>query len=345
MKELVNNGILIEMPKDKRDMESIVEFINTNFVKHIGIIRKVTLDSNSDSTSDLLDLSFLSFIKSPESIIELDLYFDCIDYTPIYRFINLEKLYINIRGKEAIDLARFSKLHKLSTNNLFSLVNLKMSSVKWLCYGSMTKKIECEIELLQQFNQLEDLRLFRINYFPINRLVELKKLKKVWFISCYFKELRGINEIKSLEFINFDNCRQLEQIDGIEQLPNLKVLWFESCSKIKDAFLIRRIKNLKVLLFESIKGIDFSFLENMECENSLECLMLENCGNIESIKFLDNYPVLQAFDCYKTNVIDGNISPCLRMESAWISNKKHYNLKSDQLPFGRSFYEWVEAFN
>ncbi|MDE7337147.1 MAG: hypothetical protein K2N32_03435 [Clostridia bacterium] len=102
------------------------------------------------------------------------------------------------------------------------------------------------------------------------------------------------------------------------------------------------VRNLKILALENIKIEDFSFLENMSCKTTLRCLMLENCGSIDSIKFLEDYPNLQAFDCYNTNVLDGDIEPCLKLESARITNKKHYNLKSDQLPFGRSFYQWFD---
>lgn len=336
MKVSIDGIITIEMPNDCLNIKDIVDYINVNNAEKICI-----MENEDDISDNKYDLSFLNNIERPEDIAEFSIFVNFKDITPIYRFVNLQALNISTTNGELIDLSKFTKLLKLSTCNLYIFANIDKSSVKRLCYGNNLQDVDCELELLQQFSKLKELRFLRVNDFPISQLSRLKALKKLRFTSCGIESLSGIKEIQSLDFLYLDNCDVIFKIEELNEMPNLEVVWFESCCNLTDISIIKHIKSLRVLMLEGIKGNDFTFLESMDCKEKLECLSLENCGDIKSIRFLYNYPKLQAFDCFLTNVIDGDITPCMGLESVWISDMKHYNLKASQLPFGRDFYKWI----
>ncbi len=342
MIKLVDGGITVEFPKDSNNIKGVIEYINEYNVRHISVVIRDRQGDVSDNYKSLYSLQFLNNIKTPENIIEFDLFSEFEDYSPIYKFVNLEKFSVSVGGENIIDISKFVKLKKLQTHKLSPFSNLDKCFVKMLCYGNVTGHLDCETKRLQQMIQLEDLRLFRIYNFSIESICELKKLKKLWFTQCDLENLCGIQKLQALEFINVGHCNKFADVNGVGELQKLKYLWFDTCPKLKDITDVGRSRNLRTLALENIKIGDFSLLENMRSKTSLKCLMLENCGNIGSIKFLEHYPSLQAFDCYNTNVLDGDIKPCLRLESARITNKRHYNMKSKQLPFGRSFFQWFD---
>lgn len=327
-----NGGIGIEFPKDSRRISSIIRYINKHQISHISI--------KGDFTCSF-DLDFLNGIANPDNIKELRLYGDFKDYSSIYRFENVVKLSTNLKGESLIDLCKFKHLLELSTCKLLTFFNLNKSNVKALHYGNAIGRLKCESNLIVQLAQLEDLRISNTKDFTIGMFNNLKKLRLLWLTQCDIENFRDIKYFVDLEFIAIHYCNKFVQIDELDELPKLKYLWLENCSKLNNVTVVENIKNLKVLIMKSLKVKNFSFLKHMECQSTLNCLMLDNCGSLESIKFLDDYFNLQAFSCRQTNVLDGDLTPCLRLESARTSDKRHYNLKEKQLPFGRAFYEWL----
>ena len=340
IKHSSGKGVTIELPKDIWKMAIVIGYINTHKLTNISIVDRDSETSPEHSDTNVYNIGFLNKIKYPEKIVELDLYCNCEDYSPINRFVNLEQFYVYVKDDKVIDLAKFGKLKKLGARRLAPFYNLDKSPLVWLNYGHGDKKINCEIQLVQQLKNLEDLRFFTVKKFDLQQLAGLKKLKSLTFMQCDVDTVCNIEQIPSLEVVSISYCYKFAQVDGVEQLPKLRVLELDTCARLKHASASGSIKNLKMLILENVKLQDYSFLEDMACKDTFACLMMKNCGSIPSIKFLNNYPNLQAFCGWDTNVVDGDITPCLRLESASITNKRHYNLKDKQLPFGRAFFSW-----
>jgi hypothetical protein len=105
--------------------------------------------------------------------------------------------------------------------------------------------------------------------------------------------------------------RNLSDISGLATLaPTLRMLAFENCPKITDFSVISELKELEYL---ELKG-----------KNELP--------NIEFIKAL---PKLK-FLILTMNVLDGDVSCLQRLQYVDAVCKRHYNLKSQDLPKDRT---------
>lgn len=92
---------------------------------------------------------------------------------------------------------------------------------------------------------------------------------------------------------------------------------------------LSQLTSLELLYLDGIKKCDFAFISKLK---SLKSLEMNNCGNIPNIMFLNDLPNLTRFVFINTSVLDGNLTPCLRLEHAATLDKRHYNIKNNQLP-------------
>ena len=81
--------------------------------------------------------------------------------------------------------------------------------------------------------------------------------------------------------------------------------------------------------FSSMQVTNFDTLSQSQ---TIETLRMFKCGSVPSIHFIDDMSNLKAINFVETNVLDGDLTPCLRLESVTTLDKKHYNLKAEQLP-------------
>ncbi len=330
IKKCGDGSVKIELPKDLEIMNECIEYINVNISNSICIDAKKCVEP--------ISIDFLCKIKNHKSVIYIQLCGNIIISDVIYRFTNLEELSYYVENKKtSIDLSKFPNLQILDTAQASQLENLDKSSV--VAYAQYDDgKIKPHI--MRKLKGLVDLRLHGPKDFSFNFIENPEKLKITFITQCNVKNLCGIERIKNLHLLCLTHCRSISSIEGISKVSNLKKLRIESCPKLEDISEIKNLENLKVLILENIKKCDLSFLEEMKCTQSLECLVLRNCGSIPSIKFFERYPNLQCFDFLYTNIIDGDLTPCLRLKEANTFNKRHYNLKDTQLPDSGGFGEW-----
>lgn len=324
-----NQSFKIYFPEDAEKLTECILFINEHEITKLGVFTK---DSNCYS------LTFLSGIQKPESIKNFSLE-GCyqpgkfLDYDYIYLFSSLVELSTSISDKKVIDLSRFSMLKTLLPLQLYPFYNLEKSQITRLLYGGAIRHCKCEKELLCQLTAIKELRLFCIDDFSLHQIIDLKNLESLSFTQCNIRNFDGIEKLKKLRFISPAYCRSLERIEGISK-TNIETIWLDCCPRLKDLNEISQIKRLKNLVIENMKDRDFRFLEKMQCREVLEFLMLFNCGSISTVKILDDYPNLQEYNGAFTNIIDGDLTPLLRLEGAVISNRRHYNIKEEDLPNG-----------
>ncbi|MFF3025431.1 hypothetical protein ACFVRR_22775 [Gottfriedia sp. NPDC057948] len=75
----------------------------------------------------------------------------------------------------------------------------------------------------------------------------------------------------------------------------------------------------------------FRFAFPLSGINRLEELSLTNCGEIENIGFIKLMKNLKVFVFIDTNVVDGDLSPCIGLRYSGFFDKKHYTHKFKQL--------------
>jgi len=228
---------------------------------------------------------------------------------------------------------------------------------------SLSKKGKYYIKTLDisELYSLEDLKSIDVqdNVEPIVKLqleIDLSRLKYIEDISAEFTFLKNISEattLKSINLIGFmsknkdfselstltnlDTIRivkgNIESLQGIQNLKNIQCLYLYNLRYLKDISGLQHItKTLKALRIENCANIeDFSVLEKLE---NLELLDLSGSNSIPNIRFIEKMKRLKTF-VFSVNVVDGDLSLCKNLKYVYSEkNRKHYNIKDDELPKG-----------
>lgn len=179
--------------------------------------------------------------------------------------------------------------------DLSSLNTLEELALSW------NKKVKG----LGECKNLKILRLWK--YKPKNGNLEeiskLNKLEELILTQTQIMSLKGCGKLDNLEKLELNYINKLEIIDEIENNSNmLKNLKFDSCKKIRNH-------------------------EYVKCLKELELLAFDNCGDILSIGFIKELPKLKSFIFVNTNIMDGDLSPCLGLRYVGFLDKKHYSHK------------------
>lgn len=142
------------------------------------------------------------------------------------------------------------------------------------------------------------------SYFP--DLTELE------MIQGKFRSLSGISKYKSLDSISLHYCSKLEKIEDLSMV-DLRSFFANVCKKILDHEFIGGCKNL-------------------------EKLKLNECGSMQSLNFINSLVKLRSFRFLKTDVIDGDLSPLLRLDDVFFTEKRHFSYKNRDMKQANRIY-------
>lgn len=312
-------GVRIALPEDLGNIDECLEYINKNSIYRISIVE--------EKKQDFYSIDFLNSVKEPEKITDLHVEGNIINYDSIYRFNKLEEMSIYPKNDEKIDLARFPELIDFSSDNLSSFINLDIPPIT---YGLFTGKVD--FDKLNMMKNMKKISFGEVKQISFTQLSGLTNLECVAFTQCGIRDLNGIEQFKNIKAIKLYYCRSLASIEGISKLPQFTHLWLCACPRLTDISEIGKIEKLIMLSMETMKKANIDFVYDMKSKETIECLDLENCADLHSLKFLDKYPNLKTFGFLGTNVLDGDLCPCMRLKHAYTWNKRHYNIKENQLP-------------
>ncbi|EYE87140.1 hypothetical protein Q428_15030 [Fervidicella metallireducens AeB] len=268
------------------------------------------------------DNNIKSVCFSPRYYINADINF--LRSCPNVDTVRIESMNIDYSG-----LYNLNNLKALHSDNLFtkgfrSELNLKeFSKLELLSIGNWNKNIKG----LNECRSLKSLRLWK--YKPESRdlqeLSRLNDLEVLVLTQSVLTSLKGCGELMKLQCLQLYYIKSLERIDELERISNsLKNLRIEHCKNIKNHEYVTCLKNLVLL--------DFS-----------------ECGEIPSINFIKEMGNLKTFTFVGTNIIDGDLSPCIGLGYVGFLDKKHYSHKfndfkqefDDGLQHVNNMYKWL----
>ena len=300
-------------------------------------LTKITIYNDKSKKFDSLDF-LTDFSEVSAQILEVCLAGNFCNLDNLYLFNNLEYLFWLAENDEILDLSRFAKLKKLSTSRLESFINHDKSPLQALHFGGgyephMRPKLNPKI-----LSQLKRLRMLTLSDYVVDFSFEgvtgLDNLEKVVITQCNIKNLNGIEKFSNIRYVDVGYCYSLNDISAIKKLPNLAWLNIGPCPRIKNIDDIANNKSLRSLCLESYKNVDIEIIRSIK---ELQFLYLDNCNPIPSIKFLDDLKNMVALLIIGTKIIDGDLTPAMRLKHAGITVMRHYNIDEDNLPNNKEY--------
>ena len=304
-------------------LNAIISYINNNKLNKIFIYSE---------SKEKIDLEFLNRCVHIE---EVQISAFCKTLGPIYD-IQPSKVSLQLQDEPI----RFEKLcDKLIELDLYNITGKKyeicLNESILTCKKLKSIGVSCfrneDLALIAQMPWLEKVSLVDYERGG-SKIPNFANMKNVTALSLQRVSSDIFSIIKEFPRLNYLFCAQVPVIslDGIETLSDLQELGINYCSKLKDISAIKGCKNLEAIKFEACKHIaDFNSLALLK---KVKELKLFNCGEINSLKFIESIPSLEHLLFTGTNIVDGDLTPCLRLAHAETNDKRHYNMKAKDLP-------------
>jgi protein phosphatase 1 regulatory subunit 7 len=156
---------------------------------------------------------------------------------------------------------------------------------------------------------LQSLTLHKLKIKQSTEFQLLANLSDLSISQSSLSEINGLSELKKLKTVSLRYFSKLENIEPLVKCGQLTGVQFQNCKKV----------------------VDWNNLENL---SNLEILILENCGLINSIKWLKKIPIQKIYLIGDTNIQDGDMKWLLERQHIISLNfpvHKNYNLKPEEL--------------
>jgi len=194
------------------------------------------------------------------------------------------------------------------------------------------------LELLQDgvrqkalnFAQFPRMVNLRIGWHPKDEFpAEMPNLKALYIAGYKPKsknlvKLPAANKLGRLEFVRGN----LETLEGIERYPQLKDIDLAYCTKLRSISALRNTKVEQITLTACKQISDLASLK--ECP-TLRSIRMEGGPTMDSIAFLNDFKSLEDFRFIKTDIIDGDLTPLLRLKSVGFFAKRHFSHTPEQI--------------
>jgi hypothetical protein len=149
---------------------------------------------------------------------------------------------------------------------------------------------------------------------------ECKNANQILKDVSYCRNLRRLMLVKP-------SLKDLTMLDSSMNIEKLEIFYASQLTDIAGIMKIRQ--SLKELTFTNCKKIlDFSILSELK---ELRNLVLDSCGKVQSLSFLREMPLMRDIRFMRTEIVDGDLSPCLGYHSVVCENKKNYNYSASDL--------------
>jgi protein phosphatase 1 regulatory subunit 7 len=202
------------------------------------------------------------------------------------------------------DLAPISTLHGLRGLRLQEAVPLRLAQFARLeeFDGEWHPKLDLAGSKLKRLS----LRGYKSSSGDIDELPEIGSLVDFGLSQSAVTAIRSISRFQRLRRVRLSHLAKLGALSGVERLLALEVLECHTCRKLSGYDKLSALKHLQRLL-------------------------LNNCGDIPSLAFLNLMKNLDEFRFVGTNVVDGDLAPLLRLKRVGFLAKKQYSHTPEQL--------------
>lgn len=209
----------------------------------------------------------------------------------------IEKIYIAGDNYELDVLNYLKRLSYLSTTSDVNNVDFANFRSLTECCISWSKKVQN----LDQCVELTHIKIYKYNLSgDLKMLPVFKKLRTLELVSSPINSLEGIEKYTLLENFGGYHLSRLISIAAIATLTELDTVILENCKKIE--------------------GFDA-----LAANRKLTKIILTNCGKIPSIKFIKELETLSFFTFMGSDVLDGDMRPCIGLKYFAFNNRRHYS--------------------
>lgn len=242
----------------------------------------------------------------------------------------IKSLYLNFFDSKGINnldfLERISFIEKININDLdidySGLYHLKNLEYAIICVKNKKQYLD-----YSEFKHLKYLSIDWYSQFP--NLAKNEKLKElvIWKFKPKSKSFIELNLPKELENLEVTESNILS-IEGLN-LHNLKKIEAHYCNSLNSLRGIKNISlNLNAIILDNCKKLT-NYNDLGDCKK-LEKIILSNCGEIPSLKWLKELKRVKHFSFWNTRLYDGNTNPCFGIDYVSFKNAKHYNHKEEE---------------
>ena len=161
---------------------------------------------------------------------------------------------------------------------------------------------------------LPSLRVLGLSHYApvsgdLSGLPQIPLLEELGLVQARNLTLSGIARFLGLRCLSVDYFPRLVDLSPLTAFTDgvLETLELGHCPKIEDHDQVRVIRSLRRLAFNQ-------------------------CGEIPSLSFLNDLQELESFSFVGTNIINGDLTPCLRLRFAGFLEKRHYSHRLSDFP-------------
>lgn len=258
-----------------------------------------------DETSTDKFVEYINERKINKVIIDL---FKC-EFSNLDFLININFIeYLVIWGDGVMD---FTPLYCLNSLKFLELVRPsqiyldKFLKLEFFSTNDVSKVYNIDKTTSLKTLMLND-SIHKTKIYDLLFLKNLCKLDSLYLYGINLTSLNGIEKLTNIKLIVLDDLKKLEDISQIEHLQNsLTSLRVSNCTKLSNIKIISTLKHLRFLA-------------------------IDNMTNIEDLDFINHLKELNTFISYKTNIINGDLTPCNNVKTVVFNPiRMHYHTMSN----------------
>jgi hypothetical protein len=329
--------------------KEMIDFINEKQIKCLYLEDRIIggfFEKELDKYKTLVDLSFLKNIPHLKCF-KIDAYTPFFaekpivkieDYTPIESLKELEYIYIPDNGAFPISVnVNFSKLQQLKD---VYLQYPKENKTIYKCENLesvYTRYYEKDLHIMKNWKKLKYFSAYCDDLKSFEGLEQFKKLEIFRpETTSAFKTFKDTNSKSIKTFMLYTEARNTPKtLEGIGGLEVAELIALNGLKKLEDLGDLYKCQNLKELRLERCH-IPNSIGDVVKRLPKLERLILDDCGDIESIAFVKEIPSLKYLSVSENSkIIDGNLDflKALAQKGVEIhfTPRKHYTITYDDV--------------
>jgi protein phosphatase 1 regulatory subunit 7 len=183
----------------------------------------------------------------------------------------------------------------------------------------------------------------KIDFSRLDKLLDLRTFDNPSL--CYAENLRrlfvyghkaengtlsAVKRMKHLESLEFSKAN-IRSLAGIDALQHLKSLELHYCSQLEDiSDLACLAHSLEFFIVDTAKKMA-NVGAAVQKLDKLKSLRLNACAPLPDLEFIRELPALEDFVFRNTNVLSGDLTPCLKLRFAAFTQKPHFSHRQAEI--------------